>query len=145
MLKVLLMSDSVMAYVESGATALEATKADLNAYKNNIENELRYNSQVCYLRGYLNDSYDSTQRRILIENVEAVPFLIFYRRAEEMPVMMDKRSENNPVLVNRRDVIIYNNAFNVIVPADLQDKEEMIIESVNKYRLVTKMFNIKYL
>lgn len=145
LLKFLIQKFSLMAIFESTAIELEQIKTELIAYRSAVELRLQYNSQVCYLRAHLNDVYDNSLRRIYIENEPAVPFTVVFRRPEELPLMISKRTEANPEMVNRRDIILYNNSFNVFVPTALANSEALIIESVNKYRLATKTFKILYI
>lgn len=107
-------------------------------FRGRTEQELSYNSQVCYLRKILNDKFDNALRRITIEDGRMYNPQWVYRRAEARPQCFGLR------MLHRRTLIGSGGTFVVRVPVALQPYTPAISAAADKYRLATKTPVIQY-
>ncbi|MEG3973472.1 hypothetical protein QT970_02485, partial [Microcoleus sp. herbarium8] len=71
----------------------------------------------CYLQAVLNDSFDNTQRRIIIRNAILREPLWFYELEENKPVLFYEESDNRPVFFREEIEFIGDGAdFIVVIP-----------------------------
>lgn len=102
---------------------------------------LRHNSQVCYLRAALNDSFDNTPRRIVIEDFDSIDRIYLWADAD-----------NRDVNIGITQYLWADNAyadsgvdFTVKVPITIvtTDPEiKRLLAMVNQYKLPGKNYNI---
>jgi hypothetical protein len=113
--------------------------------------KVNHNSQICYLQAVLNDSFDSTQRRIIIRNAILREPLWFYEPEENRPVLFYEESDNKPVYFREEIEFVGDGAdFLVLVPIDLkptntQEENALIIKvegQINYYKLFVKNYII---
>lgn len=133
---------AVLAWLEAAAEGMSAVKTALFSFRYQKHAQLSYNSQVCYLRRHLNDTYDSTDRGIYIEDQPEVSFTVIDVRAELNPTMISNRAAADPEIISGRATILYNSAFNVFVPSAIIGLSAKIASSCNLYRLTGKKFKI---
>jgi len=105
-------------------------KRDANIYK------LKHNSQVCYLRAALNDSFDVEKRRIKIFDGNQYARNYIYTRGEEKPKHL-----GTMYLYDRADYSDTGVDFIVEVPAETYRKYEMEA-LIDFYRLASKRYKI---
>jgi hypothetical protein len=98
--------------------------------------KLNHNSQVCYLRAALNDSFDVESRRIRIMDGNQYTRNYIYTRGEEKPVTLGVI-----YLHDRADYADTGVDFIVEVPADVYDKYRMQA-LIDSYRLAAKRYKI---
>ncbi len=105
---------------------------------------MTHNGQRCYLRGCLNEIYDSFYRRIQIgEPEEAGVNLIFERNDPYNRVVF--MSNRYPFLIGMRGVAGAGLNFVVKVPQEILNKpgeKERIKATVQEYKLASKQFTI---
>lgn len=138
LLPISLRKETLTAFLRSLISPLKMMHTSFTQFRANTTQKMSYNSQTVYLRAMLNDYFDRSFRRILIEEVQNKQPLMIFRRQENKPVMLGIR------MLPRRDVITNNIGFIVIVPQSLQNRENEIISYINFYKLVTIGYTIKY-
>ena len=106
--------------------------------------ELSITPQVCYLEKMLNDKYDSSLRRIVIDDAEwHLPWFI-YQEAENKPQYLYTEAENNPVaLYTDGESGIALNDFVVLVPLAVSFAEAEMRSLVDKYKLFGTKYSIQ--
>lgn len=98
--------------------------------------QLGHNSQVCYLRAALNDTFDVEQRRIRIIEGNQYRRNYIYTRGEEKPAYLGAM-----YLYDRADYADTGVDFIVEVPAGTHDKYRMQA-LIDFYRLASKRYKI---
>ena len=117
--------------------------AELREYKAKQEYRMRYNGQVCRLRGLLNDEFDKDERRIEITNVTsniADGYKFVYSRKEgkyEVKMPSKIKMRNSPQYEDRD--------FEVNIPIELKGKDLQIKALINEYKLASKRYKINYI
>lgn len=101
--------------------------------------KINHNGQVFSLRKVLNDEFDSSSRRITIDDVEVKDWLMIYQDEEAKHVMLGTKK------VYREDMIGQEKAdFIIDVPFVLSEDERARMHSiVNYYKLVSKRYTIQ--
>ncbi|MCD8177319.1 MAG: hypothetical protein LUE98_07805 [Tannerellaceae bacterium] len=105
---------------------------------------LTHNGQVCYLKAVLNDSFDTTSRRIRIsDSSEASEISIIYKREEEKPVYLWQRKEGGGMIINKRGFSgTQNFDFYIEIPYSLYNtlQIEQVAALANTYKLASKRY-----
>ncbi|MGL4956565.1 MAG: hypothetical protein ACRC9X_05250 [Bacteroidales bacterium] len=137
-------SASVVAILESIYAPLLRTYSSFINYGDVTASRLTYGSQTCRLRAMLNDLYDSSERRIRVENKRLASYTRIYRVEEAIPIVIADAG-GSPLMINRLDATGLEAGFNVLVPSSLfsdRQKTAQIRESIEQYRLATRYFSI---
>lgn len=114
----------------------------LSNRRDNLYN-VQHNSQVCYLRKMLNDEFDSTQRRILIDDGLGVEAFYIYTEGENKPKYIRTEAENAPVFLHPSSAYAGTGVdFYVLVPIGLEFNEIKMRALVDFYRLASKRYEI---
>ena len=106
-------------------------------------------AQIISLEGFLNDEFDSTERRIYIISIpEGVDGRFIALGAEELPFLLaplrsDQQEELAPFIGSSADVNVSFN-FIVSVPDTLIEKENQVVAAIKNYQLAGKRFIVKY-
>ncbi|MBF6607128.1 MAG: hypothetical protein ITG00_00120 [Flavobacterium sp.] len=141
------MADCLVKPVESLHTKFLTFRTD-SIYK------LTHNSQVVYLQAALNDSFDSTLRRIVIKNAEIKPQVWFYEIAEDKPVYFYEVADDEPVYFREESEFLGGgNDFTVQVPMDLKPADGAPLTAylirmralVDYYKLYSKGYTIEFI
>lgn len=104
--------------------------------KYNIERAV-HNSQLCHLRGLLNDKFDS-ERRITIEDPVNKQETYIYTDSENKPKYLGEL-----VLYPANEFSDDQVDFIVKIPVVLKDYYDQIYNTVDYYRLASKRFRIE--
>jgi hypothetical protein len=110
--------------------------------------ELSFNGQVVYLEHILNDTYDNTQRRIYISDIDPLdnaPAIIynFSDNTETAIIYNLGDTQANQSLITFNAVDIENQYdFIVNVPNDLSDKNLSIGKMIDQYKEASKHYLI---
>lgn len=105
---------------------------------------LMITSQKCWLERLLNDRWDSTLRRIYIDDMPSTDPLFIYKREEDKPLYIRRRSENMPVyLYTRFETEQDTDFFIVYVPVGLVFIENEMSSLVKVYKLAGTKFKIQ--
>jgi hypothetical protein len=124
----MLQTDVLMAFTEAIYTPIVALHNSFIAFRKSKFYEIKMNYQTCYLQAFLNDRFDSIQRRIYIVDAVSREPVYIYTRAEAKALVISKRSEAQSVAVYTRgesngDLL---HDFYVFVPANVGfDEHEM--------------------
>lgn len=116
-------------------------------YRTDTNYRLHHNGQVCYLRAVLNDLFDSTLRRIQIEDLAPQRELVIWKRDQNKPIMISERSSGNAIIVSKRG---FGGAdgydFVVICPLALRGviDETRMRAVLDQYKLASKRYTITY-
>jgi hypothetical protein len=106
--------------------------------------QLTITSQVVYLERLLNDRYDSTQRRIFIDDAIEHEPLFIYQEAELKPVFMYLESEASPqFLYTDGEAGEAKDDFVVFVPIDAAFTEIEMRSLIDSYRLTGTKYTIQ--
>lgn len=123
------------------------------AFRNQALYKVNHNSQICYLQAVLNDSFDNTQRRIIIRNAILREPLWFYEPEENKPVVFYEPEDNKPVYFREESEFIGDGAdFLVLVPIELkptntQEENAFMIKmrgQIDYYKLFVKNYIIQW-
>ncbi|PCI11858.1 MAG: hypothetical protein COB73_00700 [Flavobacteriaceae bacterium] len=115
--------------------------------------KMNHNSQVCYLRAVLNDSFDFHLRRIIIQNARILEPNWLYHPADNKPKFIYSEADNSPQYLYDPNSFIGDGVdFVVIVPLVLKPSTQLeIIRFETKmkglldyYKLYSKNYSIKY-
>ena len=99
---------------------------------------LTHNSQVCYLRKILNDEFDSTKRRIKIEDGKRNIMRYIYQRNENRPLYLGR-----VFLYQRGEYIDGGVDFVVVLPQGLEYDRYKLEALINFYKLAGKRWTIR--
>ncbi|AVF49359.1 hypothetical protein AL492_17705 [Elizabethkingia anophelis] len=127
---------SVIAVVNVLNAHLDTVNDEFNENRNyNIE-RATHNSQLCHLRGLLNDKFDS-DRRIAIEDPINKQKTYIYPKASRKPKYIGKLK-----IYPKSEFVEGQVDFIVKVPKSLLDYYDQIYNTVDYYRLASKRFRI---
>lgn len=131
-----LRSPRMVAWVNALVSPLEQVQDEFNANRRDNLTRLNHNSQVCYLRKILNDSFDSQSRRIQVLPANNLKQTYIYTRPEYkvkyLKVFARERSEYGDGGVD----------FIIQIPGELNFYRESIAATADYYRLAAKRFSI---
>lgn len=99
--------------------------------------KLSYNSQRCYLRKALNDRFDPDLRRIFIDEIPQLEENYIYQPEENLDYYLDTMYLDLDYTVGGETV-----DFVVYVPADVMNKINEMIATLEFYKLPGKLFKI---
>lgn len=103
---------------------------------------LAHNSQVCSMRGMLNDAFDRVQRKIVIEDYNFANTIFLYEDIENLDTIID---DNDPLYLDADDAGV---DFVVVLPRGLFTKQTIQAEMarmralINFYKLAGKQYVI---
>lgn len=139
----------VMALLYAGVSPLGRQVHELRTLREETSYRVNHNGQVCKLRGVLNDAFDAKERRIKVEDEDSggVTGSAVYQRSEERELPVPVRSAGRAVIINGRGyggVSGYD--FWVTLPRELRGDvdETRLTATVNRYKLASKRWTIKY-
>lgn len=113
-------------------------------FKGSTNYKLNFNGQVIYLEHYLNDLYDTTQRRIYIEDTANIDYNYVYNIAELIPTLMVYNSnENIPVYVVNENEVVEQFNFIVNIPNSISFTEKIIRSQIDYYKVAGKKYKIE--
>lgn len=115
------------------------------AWRNNNNYYIAHNGQICHLEGVLNDRFDAGLKRIRIVDGPFKDPKYIYRRDENRPTYLARRSElpvtayNAPLYLPRREeTVAIGYQFIVYYPVGLVFSEVEMRALIDKYRLASK-------
>ena len=137
----------IMAFATAMVRPLEILHEEFISWSNALETETK--SQVCYLRGLLNDEFDYFERRIQIRTSPIdFDYYLFWLEEKNKPVILwDENSEDyKPYLLSKDGYIGSTNSdFDIVFPTGytLSKEETIRLKSiVNQHKLVSKIYRI---
>jgi hypothetical protein len=110
---------------------------------------LNHNGQVCFLRAVINDNFDSTQRRIRVEDqADTIDLPILFHRSENRAKRVYKRQLDKEFVIYRRGFSGSDGYdFLIKVPKELTlstTDVSRLKAIVNTYKLISKRYTIIY-
>lgn len=106
--------------------------------------ELTITPQKCYLERLLNDRYDSTLRRIYIDDGQEKPPFYIFQRPELKPKFIYKNTENRPKYIyTSGESGNLTDDFVIYVPMGLAFEEPEMVSLVKVYKLAGTKFKIQ--
>ncbi|WP_055394732.1 hypothetical protein [Flagellimonas eckloniae] len=117
-------------------------------YRDRTNYKLEHTAQVFSIEKVLNDTFDTVQRRIVIEDgVYTLP-VWFYDRNDDKPVRFDDRANNQPVrFYDRASLAQFDEDFKVVLPngLNLSNPEMIRLKAlVDFYKLPDKTYTVSY-
>lgn len=112
----------------------------LKTFRDRVLYRLAITPQVCYLEKMLNDYYDTSSRRIYIEDGSEYSKLYVFLKAELKPDFVFTKAEDKPkkFLYRRGEVKDGGIDFVVYVPSDIVFDNSEIRSRIDAYRLASK-------
>ena len=137
------------ALLYAGAQPLARLVHELRKFREDASYRMEHNGQVCKLRGVLNDTFDPKLRRINVEDEESAKASagLPYMREVERWLTIPRRESGRAFILNRRGYGgISGQDFWVTVPFALRGEidETRLTATVNRYKLASKRWTIKY-
>lgn len=118
------------------------------ALSDTVEYRFSKNAQVCYLESLLNDTFDSTQRRIYISDPPSSNLLVAYHRQDADKRIIVSTASNfdnyQVTLFPTEDDNLGSNTFTVNCPSLLNIEEKRLNMLVSQYKLAGKICKINY-
>jgi len=128
----------IIAFLKSYLTPFKTLHNTVVSYKLDVEYRLRHNSQVCYLRKLVNDKFDSSLRRITIEDGTRYDRLFIYQQAENKPLFLLKFIQQQSAYDNAVDFVVKLNG----VVLD-NNKLNRLKAYLDFYKLASKKYRIE--
>lgn len=134
-------SELLNAIVAAVLQGVSSVYAMVLQYLGKERRERSYNSQVVNLRRAVADLLGIDMSGVNIYDVEDIEPLCIYRMADDRDVLISSVS----TYLHTESNIRYSKTFVVEVSADYQLRDTEIKTIVNKYKMVTSRFTIKYI
>lgn len=142
-------TDLVIAFLKALTEPIEDLNTQFTSFRESID--YRSYSQVCYMQGLLNDSFDPIERRIKVRNATLNrDYYLFWKESKNKPVMLKKQSGNSfeAYLLSRDyQVGTHNKDFEVVLPVGyiLSEDESIRIQNlIDQSKLASKQYIITY-
>lgn len=143
-----LRGEKLQAIVKALIKPLQTLNDEFVIYINDTFYLISFTGQVIYLEKVLNDLYDSSLRRIYIQNGTLLglpPYI--YNVVENRERYIYRKNETNPNQLYLRNIQEYtsSNDFIVFVPSGINTPqlETQIKAIVNRYKLAGKRYSIQ--
>lgn len=114
-----------------------------NANRSRNLYNLSHNGQVCYLRALLNDTFDVSLRRIIIDDTMRYDWSWIYPEATDRPMWLAPIAIGTVRIASEQYTNDEGTDFTIIVPSDIsRDIIPQMISLVNYYKLAGKRYSI---
>ena len=142
---------TLKAFLNAVLKPIKNAHTEFLAYRLNALYRVQHNSQIVYMEAVLNDEFDSTFRRIRIQNVKMRNALFFYEPLENKEVFFYNPEDQMPkYFYNEDDFDGTGVDFIVCVPPilrpnNIQDENSMVTKIqglVDYYKLYAKNYTI---
>ena len=141
----------LIAYIEPLRVQWQA----FTSYRQAVTYRLAHGSQVCYMRGMLNDNFDPTLRRIFIKTSVVQEPNWLYRDADNFPGYVYREADSAPkkYIYREADFSLYRPDFTVFIPEALRPTTTVAYDNfiskitglINSYKLYSKNYNIEWI
>lgn len=140
----------LIAFLAALMRPLEDLNEEFGAYRNSIDTSV--NSQICYMRGMINDYFDYYERRIIVRTAPLnKDYYLLWQDQYNKPNMIyneEYPETYQPYLLNSDWQIGTNNPdFEIVFPAGYElSKNEInqLTTLVNNHKLASKKFSITH-
>ena len=147
LLPFVLRKEILLSFLVAFVRPLENIKSDFGAYRDLVDTSV--NSQICYMRGMLNDHFDFFQRRIIVRTayVSWDSFLLWQDQYDKPTMIFNEDSPQTflPSLLNRDGQLGSDNvSFEVVLPVGFilsDDERNRMNALVNNHKLASKTFS----
>lgn len=139
---------TLIAFLAAFMRPLENLNEDFAAFRNSVDTSVK--SQICYMRGMLNDQFDYFERRIRIRTASLdKSYYLLWQDQYNKPIMVYNENSPDiykPYLLSKDGQIGTNNPdFEVILPPGyiLSENDRIqMIAIVNNHKLASKKYII---
>jgi len=139
---------TLVAFLAAFMRPLENLNEDFTAFRNSVDTSVK--SQICYMRGMLNDQFDYFERRIRIRTAPLdKSYYLLWQDQYNKPIMVyseDNPDTYKPYLLSKDGQIGTNNPdFEIILPPGyaLSENEQIQIDAlINNNKLASKKYII---
>ena len=137
----ILRRERIISLLCAAVAPLSELMATFTQFRRDVDRRLRYNGQVCHLRGTLNDMFDPGLRRIRVSDTPLSSGLTLVPEREiGEPLPAPARERGMAISVGRRGFVIGGYDFVVTVPPGV-DKTR-VAAVTNQLKLASKRFQI---
>jgi hypothetical protein len=144
MLIVMLREPALIAFLEASATGVSEIYSQFVTNRNGNLYNLSITPQVCYLEKALNDRFDTTDRRIYIDDGVFYDELYLFTDAESLDEYIYQESENKDLYIYTRSETGSESVdFIVNVPSSVRFNEAEMSAVIDMYKLASKTFKIR--
>jgi len=149
LLPTFLRKNALMDFIYSAVSPVAALHQQFQTFMAETKYRLSHNGQHCHLRGMLNDTFDPTQRRITLADVEGTkePFLLYWR-SENKSKRIYRRDKNKELILNRRGfggTDGFDFVINIPGALSLNNDDITRLKALtDAYKLVSKRYQIIY-
>lgn len=136
------------AWIASLLTPLHAVNSDFAAVGSDIRYKADFTGQVVYLEHYLNDIYDSAQRRIYIDDPEETQIerrVVFNKNDSENTLIVGNKSEGLDTYLINQEAGVTSVDFIVHAPGTVfVEADELEWRAhINQYRIAGKTYTFE--
>lgn len=139
-----------VALISAGVVPLTRLLQELRSFRLSADDRLKYNGQVCKLRGLLNKEFDPVNHRITITDASETSTTVgakLWLRETNKSLLLPQRN-GYAVLIQRRHYVGTGATdFFINIPLGLlsKDAEDRLCAMVNTYKLASKRYAINYI
>jgi hypothetical protein len=139
-----LFKEKLRDYLFAATKGLETVHGFFKTFRIKSIKDLQFTGQLVYLEHILNDDFDNGVRGIYIINVNVNQFNFVYRKIENKPVYLSRKSEGaTPFYLSRRAEYGFIVDFIVNVPIAVVFDSNQMKALINKYKLAGKRYKIE--
>ena len=133
----------LLAFVTALITGVKNTYITLSGYRDNTNYWLGITPQVCFMEKALNDRYDRTERRIIVEDAEERLGFPVFLKEENKPVIFNIQAEDQPVVMfTKIETAQFTSDFVVKVPVFVDFDITEMTAFVQQMKLAGRTFKI---
>ncbi len=136
------------AWMSALLTPLHTVNADFSAVASDIRYKADFTGQVMYLEHYLNDVYDSAQRRIYIDDPAETQIerkVVFNKNDSENTLIVGNKSEGANTYLSNQDASVTSVDFIIHAPSTVfVDADELEWRAhIDQYRIAGKTYTFE--
>jgi|LSQX01.2.fsa_nt_gb hypothetical protein len=141
-------SEILQAYIRVLLFPVSYLLSEFQNLSSTVEYQFSKNAQVCYLESLLNDTFDTSHRRIYISDPPSNNLLVAYRHqdvSKRIIVSSASNFDSYKILLSPLGVDnMSSNSFTVNCPSSLSVEEKRLSVLVSQYKLAGKICKINY-
>ena len=135
----------MLAWLDSLSKPLKTLNGVFDSFRANTLYKLNFTSQIIYLEHFLNDQFDSVERRIFIDTTDDLGFKFIYQKAEsKLKNAIFLASEGSPkkFFIKTFQEIVDTINFTVNVPTVVVFDEDIMRSKIDFYNQAGKIYTI---
>lgn len=137
----------LLMWLESLLTPIKTIHSAFITYKGQKLYDLSITGQTINLERYLNDQFDDSQRRILIEHAESVNQYDYFLAEGQTPdydySISEAQTARFMYMIGEQTSSIVTD-FAVQAPNSLNSKDAQIKANIDRYKLAAKTYSVNY-